>query len=318
MRKDTNMPNKSVSNLAFFIIGGTSKAGTTSVFNYLAHHPQICPSLEKETRFFLDLSYPLESRYRCDRHGPKKYLTYFEDAPADLLRLEATPDYLHSANTASLISDALADVRFVFILREPVSRMISWYRFGQSMNVIPTSMTFDEYIWSQESRPEEIRRTYPHPAVYALEQGRYSKYIMRYLEKFGRDRIHICFYEELRDNPAVFMSSLCRFAGLNEAFFEGFQFTVVNKGVRVKSPGLHTGYGELKQGLRHYSRSLPGLRSILRRFRIKLDRVYQKHNVMSDEALWISPKTKSLLHDYYSEEAENLRRLVGVEPPWAP
>jgi len=46
-------------NREFLIIGGTSKAGTTSLYTYLADHPQICPSALKETRFFLDSDYPL-------------------------------------------------------------------------------------------------------------------------------------------------------------------------------------------------------------------------------------------------------------------
>jgi hypothetical protein len=48
MKNDANL-----SAHRFLIIAGTSKAGTRSVFNYLAGHPQICPA-EKETRFFLD------------------------------------------------------------------------------------------------------------------------------------------------------------------------------------------------------------------------------------------------------------------------
>ena len=52
---------------SFLIIAGASKAGTTSVFNYLANHPQICASVAKETRFFLDLDYPLPSELRSHR-----------------------------------------------------------------------------------------------------------------------------------------------------------------------------------------------------------------------------------------------------------
>jgi hypothetical protein len=39
---------------ADFVIGGTEKAGTTSVFDYLSAHPQVCASSKKETDFFLE------------------------------------------------------------------------------------------------------------------------------------------------------------------------------------------------------------------------------------------------------------------------
>lgn len=37
--------------LANFIIAGTEKAGTTSVFTYLSTHPSVCGSAVKETDF---------------------------------------------------------------------------------------------------------------------------------------------------------------------------------------------------------------------------------------------------------------------------
>ena len=39
------------------VIAGVPKAGTTSLFNYLAQHPDICPSDVKETRYFEPLRY---------------------------------------------------------------------------------------------------------------------------------------------------------------------------------------------------------------------------------------------------------------------
>lgn len=56
-----------LANHRFGIIGGGSKAGTTSVFNYLADHPEICAADAKETRFFLDADYPLPSKLRYAR-----------------------------------------------------------------------------------------------------------------------------------------------------------------------------------------------------------------------------------------------------------
>ena len=46
----------------YLIIGGTTKAGTTSLHAYLSDHPQVCASSIKETRFFLDRDYPLEAK----------------------------------------------------------------------------------------------------------------------------------------------------------------------------------------------------------------------------------------------------------------
>src|SRR4051794_41003093 len=52
------------------IIAGVSKGGTTSLFRYLAQHPDICPSPIKELRYFEPLRYgePLTPIESCARH----------------------------------------------------------------------------------------------------------------------------------------------------------------------------------------------------------------------------------------------------------
>ena len=62
---------KNAADYRYLIIGGTTKAATTSLFIYLADHPSICAATYKETRFFLSSDYPLPSkyRYREDQQG---------------------------------------------------------------------------------------------------------------------------------------------------------------------------------------------------------------------------------------------------------
>jgi hypothetical protein len=180
----------------FLILGGTSKAGTTSIFNYLAGHPQICSST-KETRFFLDADYPLPSRKRYGNDSLETYLSFFDAEnrhSTDKWKLEATPDYLYSENAAEAIRGSLANVRLIFVLREPVSRLLSWYRFGQSINEIPSKMTFDAYVALQEKIGDTFPDEYRHPAFAALRHGCYSLYLRRFFDVFGAPSMWIIFY----------------------------------------------------------------------------------------------------------------------------
>ena len=88
------------------IIGGTTKAATTSLFNYLGTHPAICASSVKETRFFLDGDYPLPSKYRAEA-GLERYGEFFRSCHADQWRLDATPDYLYSPGTPGRLRESL-------------------------------------------------------------------------------------------------------------------------------------------------------------------------------------------------------------------
>jgi hypothetical protein len=307
------------SDYKFLIIGGTSKAGTTSVFNYLANHPQIC-SFTKETRFFLDPDYPLPSDKRHHRNDPAEYLSLFDSGKShakENWRLEATPDYLHSPNTPRAIRETLPNVRLIFILREPISRLLSWYRFGQAVNEISPEMTFDDYVALQNEIGESFPDGYRHPAFGALRHGRYSLNLERFLEVFGASLIDVLFYEDLCRDPSSFISSICRSAGISEAYFGNYSFNIVNKTVQVRNARLHRAYFETKDQLRKLVRHTPQIRSVLRQVRSAVDTMYQRMNVTKSRSIVMSSSTEDFLSSYYGDEASCLAKLLGAQVPWA-
>jgi hypothetical protein len=310
MKNDANL-----SAHRFLIIAGTSKAGTTSVFSYLTNHPQICPA-EKETRFFLDADYPLSSKKRYQKNRPETYLSLFDSGPPENWRFEATPDYLYSANTPYFIRQTLANVRFIFILREPTSRLLSWYRFARKRSVIANDMTFDDYVRIQRDNSTSFPRERGHPAFYALEQGRYSLYLRPYLELFGKSSVHISFYEDLQRGELAFIVPICRWLRIDEAYFRDFRFDVINKGSDVHSRYLHKAYMESAQRARHLLRHTPKLRLLLRQIRPRVDAMYEKMNVTKGKKLTMSAATKEFLLLYYRDESTRLKEMLGVEVPW--
>ena len=68
-----------------FIIAGVNKAGTTSLFSYLASHPEVTRSSVKETCYFLPVRYG-KSVDRLD-----DYLSLFDQKSAMPIVLESTP-----------------------------------------------------------------------------------------------------------------------------------------------------------------------------------------------------------------------------------
>ena len=310
MKNDTNL-----SAHRFLIIAGTSRAGTTSVFNYLARHPQICPA-DKETRFFLDAGYPLSSKKRYEGNSPETYWSLFQSGPQENWRFEATPDYLYSGNSAGAIHQTLSNVRLIFILREPISRLASWYRFARNMGELPSNMTFDGYVAIQRKNGDVFSDLRRHPAFYALQHGRYSLYLRRYFELFGEQSIHVLFYEELRRDPLAFMGSICRSVSIDEAYFRGYRFDVINKGCDVRSLYLHRTYTAGKERIGKLVQYTPRLR-LLRHIRRSIDAAYERLNVTSDKGWSMSRSTSDFLSSYYSDEIVRLTKMLGTEVPWA-
>ncbi len=296
----------------YLFIAGTTKAATTSLFAYLAAHPDVCGANIKETRFFLDEDYPLPASYRF-QDGLDNYERFFNHCSQRRLRLEATPDYLYSPGTPQRLHDSGLDTRLVFSLREPVSRLKSWFRFARQMGAIPQSLTFEDFVLGQ-SRAQDANT----PQYFrALEQGRYSVYLDSYLKVFDPGRIHIVFYEQLLNDPRRVVHDICEFAGLDPDFYRDYRFDTFNKTQNVRSPALDRLYRSARFALRRKVHNRPALSGSLRRVHHAiLQPLLSRINVQPPDALMMSPEVGSFLATYYKKEYEALELLLGLALPW--
>lgn len=297
----------------YLIIGGTTKAATTSLFNYLAAHPDTCPASLKETRFFLDPEYPVPVKRRFPG-GLEDYDALFADCTGRL-RVEATPDYLYSAGTPRRVRDTLvADTRFVFTLRNPVTRLASWYRFACQNGQLPSGTTFEDYVRNQ-LRMDSTTGNAQHLMV--LEQGRYSRYLRSYLELFGTERVLVVLYEEVARSPVKALGEICAFAGLSAGFYATFNFDVHNRTRNMRYPGLNRRYRQIHASVRRLTYKNPLLHRVVRRMGRAIQPVYFRFNSMPDSKVRISASTQALLVGYYQEENSSLMKLLGLRaPPW--
>lgn len=296
----------------YLFIAGTTKAATTSLFAYLAAHPEVCAASIKETRFFLDADYPLPAKFRCDS-GLDNYERFFDHCDRGGVRLEATPDYLHSPGTPQRIYDSGLNIKLVFSLREPVSRLKSWYKFSRQMGAIAQDLSFEDYILEQTRDADGNKPQY----FRALEQGKYSGYLERYFEIFGPGRIHIAFYEQLSSHPLSVVTDICEFTGIDPDFYHHYQFDTFNKSQTVRSPGMESLYRRVRFALRRQVHNKPVLNASLRRLHLALlQPLLSRINIQPQETLMISPEISSFLASYYREEYRDLERLLGRTIPW--
>jgi hypothetical protein len=314
---DLNKPsNLAVMRRPYLIIGGTTKAATTSVYTYLGDHPEVCVSNLKETRFFLDLDYPLESKYRFEV-APDKYGDFFSPKSADVkLWVDATPDYLYSSGTPERINSALEDVRLVFLLREPISRVVSWYRFAIQNNSIGADVSFDEYACRQLDHPGPLASSVPQH-MRAVEQGRYVQYLRGYFDIFGRERIFVSFLEDISRNPHLVMLRLSEFSGIDPSFYDGYEFKVFNKTENLKNPAVFGLIRKLRFNVNRRINRLGALRRFLRGIKRKVEPVLM-NSIRSDDPqhLEMSGSTRKSLKEYYEPANRELAKLLGRDLPW--
>jgi hypothetical protein len=120
-----------------FIVGA-AKAGTTSLYHYLAQHPDIYMAPVKEPHFFSRI-HPAPELEAFFPHVSDEadYLSLFANAHAETVRGEASTSYLSHPDVADAIWQKRPEAKIVIMLRDPVERAYSnyWYDVREASSV---------------------------------------------------------------------------------------------------------------------------------------------------------------------------------------
>lgn len=215
------------------LIGGVAKAGTTSLFRYLAQHPEVCPSSVKEARYFSAIRYgeplpPLEG-----------YARLFAHTTGERYRMEATPGYYPGGRpVADAVRETLSDPQVVVCFRDPIQRCYSWYRFVRSTARIPKGMGFPAYL----DRCEQLHRSgvdhhREHQPYWGVGGGCYDRWIADWLDVFGT-ALRIVYFEDLTADPHAVIEDLCGRLGIDTGVCAGFRYDIENRTVQYRNRGL--------------------------------------------------------------------------------
>jgi hypothetical protein len=198
-----------------FLIVGTQKGGTTSLFNYLIQHPQVLSPLRKEIKFFDSNFFRGFSWYRA--HFP--LISKLRGAHA--LTGEASPYYMYHPSAPERIKAALPSVKIIAILRNPVDRAYSHYQ--HMVRVGREDLSFESAIEKESERlsgeAEKIAANvaypqYRHIQYSYLERGLYVEQIQKLYRLFPRENILILKSENLYTEPANIMDAAFTFLDL--------------------------------------------------------------------------------------------------------
>ena len=106
-------------------------------------------------------------------------------------------------------------VRVVIVLREPVARLVSFYRFQQSMLLLPSDLTFAQYVDACDAYDEEaLLRDQSLNPWFGILGGNYDRWLPAWIETFG-PRLRIMFADDLGADPGGAMVGLAAWLGLD-------------------------------------------------------------------------------------------------------
>lgn len=167
---------------------GPQKTGTTWLYECLRPHPVLCfPDRVKET-FFLDR--------RWDR-GWDWYWSHFEGCSGDQTRAEVAPTWFDVPEAAGRLAAHNPACRIVVTLRDPAERSHSLWLHHRRKGRVGGDF---------RRAAEEIPRI--------VEASRYGEHLPRWIERFGRERVHLVLQDDVDGRPGEVLARLYGFLGL--------------------------------------------------------------------------------------------------------
>jgi hypothetical protein len=172
-----------------FLFIGPDKTGSSWLYEVLRQHTACFVPPAKDIYFF--------DRYY--ERGWDWYAAHFADAGPDCKAVgELSHDYLFSPLAARRIADDLPEVKLITILREPADRAFSHYLY---------------MIRSGRTRLPFERALQDFPEI--VNNSSYGRHLTPYFELFGRDRLGVFYFDDLKQSPETLARRILAFLSLD-------------------------------------------------------------------------------------------------------
>ena len=178
-----------------FLIIGAARSATTSLSNILSKHPEVCFSQPKEPQFFSDP----EWKTKLDNYN----LLFKNEAK---LYGEGSTNYSKFPSFNKNIHDDIfeynPDIKLIYIMRHPIDRIISHYKFACERGYAEHDIDKDVLL---------------NP-IY-IDSSKYYSQITPYLERFKHSNIKLIFFEDYIKDPKRILEDVFKFLDISSFNF---------------------------------------------------------------------------------------------------
>lgn len=198
------MADKDTSRVNTLIIGA-GRSGTTSLSEYLRVHPDVCFSMVKEVHYF-----SIKELYR---KGEKYYHSFFRKCEKEPVIASADTYLLMDYDAISRIYAYNPDMRFIVMLRNPVTRAYSSYNYSVNFGHHDAYSSFFDSIEAEKSIAEEknivTRNNLGH-----FYGSLYYKHLINWTSLFPREQFLLLKTVDLKESPEELSQQLFSFLNI--------------------------------------------------------------------------------------------------------
>jgi len=279
----------------FFVVGA-QKSATTSLHYYLNQHPEIYLPKQKESKFFAeDKKYNLGLEYYEQE--------YFSDRKNEKEVGEIDPDYMYFDQAIERISVDLDinQIKFIFILRNPVDRAFSHYLMTYRRGL--EQLTFEEAIKRENERINTGFEAKMHYSY--VSRGFYLNQINKLLKHVDKSQSLVILTEDIENNPAATLKNIYNFLDVSSNHIPNNIQKKFHKSMIPKSLWLLNQINQETKEKKLLKLLLPS-----KYLRMKLRTILKSKNLTEKHNISLSDSDKIILSSIFREPNAKLAEFL--------
>ncbi len=306
-----------------FIGIGFQKCGTTTLYELLCHH--------REVLLTQDVKEPMYYRvgWWRERKGPEWYENryfgkYDENDPRHPGEINAGLG--ENGCAAWIAKDFAAETKLIFMMREPVGRAFSAYKYFLARGFFPMrymrldrkkghAAAFDVYVHDILENPKKRSQIMERRRKYLVfSQGLYAQHIREYLQYFPKEQMHFILFEDFVKDQEKECQKLYEFLGIGEDPEVPYGIRSNEGNQRASGPiwGMwHFLFTAFNYWLTEYLYVQKDHPVAYRRYRYVHDWVIRGSFEEDPDHSKVLPSTREYLQQYYQDEIRETEKLIG-------
>ena len=277
----------------FYIGIGCRRCASSWLHKLMSQHPEIGKP-ERGLHFFTE-------NYN---KGLGWYLDYFQDFKNNKVFVESSVSYLYpkiNVIAAKRIKSNFTNVKIFLTLRNPVERAYSDYLRSLRFCEIPNNLDFSNAI-----------KLYPE----ILLRGKYKELLTPYYDLFGKEKIKLILFDDIKNNPDMLMKDLGVYFGVDQEVFLSISKKSQNVAINKPNSLLLNKILRKTKSTADYLFSNKFLKNKWEAFKQSKEHSWRKINLMNSKFVSMSREDKIFLSDYYTEDIEFVESILDRKLDW--
>lgn len=201
---------------------GHPRSATGLVYSWLKGHPDVFAARKELHYFGQDIGFNQPPRTL------ENYLSAFDDAGDAKVACDSSTWYLASETAADEIAAFRPDARILLTLRDPIEMLVSLHAhlLANGDEDLPD---LEQALLAEPMRRAGYgipRGSIPRIGLYYRRHVEYAAQVRRYLDRFGRDRVFVLIFDDIKTQPAKVFRGLLEWLGVRSEF-PGFEKVVM-------------------------------------------------------------------------------------------